>query len=52
MNKIIDINDLPKPEDFIITNSTNLEKTDLKNKDKENFDEAVNSFYFIILTYY
>jgi hypothetical protein len=38
MNKIIDINDLPKAEDFI---SNGFDKTDLKNKDKENFDEAV-----------
>jgi hypothetical protein len=44
MNKIIDINDLPKPEDFIITSSTGLDKADLKNKDKENLDEVLKLF--------
>ena len=48
MNKIIDINDLPKPEDFIAS-STNFERTDLKNIDKENLDEAVYFYYFIFI---
>lgn len=42
LNKIFDLNDLPKPEDFIVSNGGGLEKADLNQADfpKENLDDG------------